>query len=402
MKIVLAYSGGLDTSIIIPWLKEHYKGVEVIAYCGDLGQLDSVNRDEEIIELEKRAYSSGASKFYLRDLRQEFVKEYLFPLLRSGAVYEGKYLLGTSIARPLQAKHHVDIAKSEGAQALCHGCTGKGNDQVRFEMAYKALAPDLEIIAPWRIWELTSREEAIEYAIKHNIDLKGISHTNIYSRDSNIWHTSHEGGDLEDLGNRPKAQLYQRSLSPKDAPDSESIVAIEFKKSFPVALNGEKINPSDLISKLNTLGKENAIGRTDVIETRLVGMKSRGIYETRGGTILWHALREIESVNLDSEVLHYKQLLSLRYAELVYNGKWYSPLRKAIDHFNESISDVVNGTVTMALYKGNITVVSRESAKGLYNRDLASFSDGAYDHSDATGFINLYGLSEEIRARYQS
>ena len=391
-KIVLAYSGGLDTSIIIPWLKQRYPGAEVVAYCADVGQ------EEDLSGLERRAAAAGASKLHLRDLRREFVTEYLFPLLRSGAVYEGKYLLGTSIARPLQAKHQVAVALAEGADAVAHGCTGKGNDQVRFEMTYRALAPHLTVIAPWRLWEIRSREQAIDYAAAQGIDLAGISRRNIYSRDANLWHLSHEGGDLEDPAQRPGEALFQRSLAPREAPDRETEVTLEFEAGIPVAVDGERLQPVALLAHLNRLGGANAIGRTDLVESRLVGMKSRGVYETPGGTILWTALRELEGLTLDADALHAKQELALRYAELVYNGKWFTPLRTALEAFMERLAEAVSGSVSLALYKGNLTVTGRESAHGLYRRDLASFGAGSYDHADATGFINLYGLPEQVRA----
>ncbi len=395
-KIVLAYSGGLDTSIIIPWLKEHYPGAEVVAYCADLGQ------EEDLRGLEARARAAGASKLHLRDLRHEFVTEYLFPLLRSGAVYEGKYLLGTSIARPLQARHQVAVALAEGADALAHGCTGKGNDQVRFEMTYRALAPQLTVIAPWRRWQIRSREQAIDYAASRGIDLAGISRRNIYSRDANLWHTSHEGGDLEDPVNRPPPSLFQRSVAPQEAPDRETELTIAFEAGVPVAVDGRRLEPVALVAELNRIGGANAVGRADLVESRLVGMKSRGVYETPGGTILWTALRELEALTLDADALHAKQELALRYAELVYNGKWFTPLRLALEAFCERLCRVVTGAVGLALYKGNLTVTGRESPHGLYRRDLASFAAGSYDHADATGFINLYGLPEQVRALSQA
>ncbi len=386
-KIVLAYSGGLDTSIIIPWLKENYQGAEVIAVCTDVGQGDDLSG------LEEKAKKSGASKLYILDIKEEFVKEYLFPLIRAGAIYEGKYLLGTSIARPLQAKHQVEIALREGADAVAHGCTGKGNDQVRFELTYKALAPHLKVIAPWREWNIRSREDAIEYAEKHNIPLGNISKKNIYSRDENLWHISHEGGDLEDAWNRPKDEIFLLTKSPKEAPDKETVVEIEFEKGFPVGLNGKRLSPLELVLELNKIGAENGIGRSDVVETRVVGMKSRGVYETPGGTILFTALRELEMLTLDSDALHYKRLVAERYAELIYRGKWFTTLRESIEAFMEKISEYVTGKVKVALYKGNIIIAGRTSPYSLYIKDLASFGESAYKHSDATGFINLYGLS---------
>jgi len=391
-KIVLAYSGGLDTSIIIPWLKENYPGSEVVAMCTDVGQ------DEDLSGLEEKAIKSGASKLYIRDIREEFVRDYLFPLLRAGAVYEGKYLLGTSIARPLQARHQVEVALKEGADALAHGCTGKGNDQVRFELAYKALAPHLKVIAPWRLWDISSREEAIDYAQAHNIPLGDISKKNIYSRDSNIWHLSHEGGDLEKPGNRPGSDLFRFSRSPQEAPDREAEVTIDFKNGLPVGLNGKRLSSLKLLEQLNRLGAENAIGRVDLVENRMVGMKSRGVYETPGGTILYHALSDLESITLDRDSLHYKVIVALRYAELVYAGKWFVPLREALDAVMARICEYVTGSVRIVLYKGNVITGGRRSPYSLYLEDLASFGTSGYDHGDATGFINLFGLSTGVAA----
>jgi argininosuccinate synthase len=391
-KIVLAYSGGLDTSIIIPWLKENYGSAEIIAVCTDVGQ------DEELKGLKEKAIKSGASQFYLLDIKEEFVRDYLFPLLRAGAVYEGKYLLGTSIARPLQAKHQVKIALEQGAEAVAHGCTGKGNDQVRFELAYKALAPQLKVIAPWRIWDIRSREQAIKYARDHHIPLGDISEANIYSRDSNIWHMSHEGGILEELWNRPEESMYVKSASPQEAPNKETEVTIGFEKGFPVELNGEKLAPLEILFRLNKLAAENGIGRADIVETRVVGMKSHGVYETPGGTVLFNALRELEMLTLDSDALKYKQIIALKYAELVYSGKWFSLLRSSIDSFLDSLCKYVTGSIKLVLYKGNIIISGRKSPYSLYFKDLASFGESAYDHTDATGFINLYGLSTGVSA----
>jgi len=391
-KIVLAYSGGLDTSIIIPWLKENYPGAEVVAVCTDVGQ------NEDLSGLEAKAIASGASKLYLLDLREEFARDYLFPMLRSGAIYEGKYLLGTSIARPLQAKAQVEIAVKEGADAVAHGCTGKGNDQVRFELAYKALAPQLAVIAPWRRWNIRSREEAIDYAKTHGIDLGNISKKNIYSRDMNAWHMSHEGGDLEDPWNRPQEPLFQLTKSLKDAPDRETELSIDFEKGFPVAVDGKKLAPFALLTTLNALGAENGIGRTDAVENRRVGMKSRGVYETPGGTILYAALRELEMLTLDMDCLHFKQNVAQTYAELVYGGKWFTPLRDALEAFMQKVSEFTTGTVRIVLYKGNIVIAGRKSPYSLYLKDLASFGASSYDHADATGFINLYGLPAMVAA----
>lgn len=391
-KIVLAYSGGLDTTIIIPWLKENYNNAEIIAVCTDVGQ------NEDLSGLEEKALKSGASKYYLADIKEEFVKDFLFPLVRSGAKYEGKYLLGTSIARPLQAKHQVEIALKEGADALAHGCTGKGNDQVRFELTYKALAPRLKVIAPWRIWDIHSREQAIDYAEKHNLPLGNISKKNIYSRDCNLWHISHEGADLEDLANRPKEEMFQLTVSPNKAPDKETEIEIEFEKGKPVGLNGKKLSPVELLMELNRYASENGIGRSDIVETRVVGMKSHGVYETPGGTILYKALQELEMIVLDANALHYKQNLSIAYSELVYSGRWFSLLRESIDKFMESLFKYVTGKVKLVLYKGNVIIAGRYSPYALYSEDLASFGESSYDHKDAKGFINLYGLSTGVSA----
>ena len=377
-KIVLAYSGGLDTSIIIPWLRENYGNAEVICVCLDVGQ------GEDFSGLDAKAKASGASKLHLLDVRREFVEDYLFPMLRAGALYEGKYLLGTSIARP------------EGADAVAHGCTGKGNDQVRFELTYKALAPQLEVIAPWRHWNIRSREEAIEYAQAHKIPLGNISKKNIYSRDGNLWHLSHEGGDLEDPWNRPQDALYQHVKSPREAPDRETELTIEFEKARPVALDGKGLDGVELIQRLNTLGAENAIGRADIVESRRVGMKSRGVYETPGGTILYTALRELEMLTLEAEALELKHQLGATYARLVYGGKWFCGLRESLDAFMAKATEYVTGWVRLALYKGNIVVAGRKSPYTLYREDLASFGATSYNHADATGFINLYGLPTTV------
>ena len=391
-KIVLAYSGGLDTSIIIPWLKEHYDGAEVVGICTNVGQ------DEDFAEMEERALASGASKLYVRDVREEFVTDYLFPMLRAGAIYEGRYLLGTSIARPLQAKHQVEVALAEGADAVAHGCTGKGNDQVRFELTYKALAPHLKVIAPWRLWEIRSREQAIEYAKAHGIPLRDISRKNIYSRDWNIWHMSHEGGELENTWTRPNEGMYRLTRSPQDAPDREVEVVIDFEEGFPVAVNGERMKPLALLEALNRIGAEYGIGRTDLVETRLVGMKSRGVYETPAGTILFRALRELEMITLDFDTLSMKNQLALKYADIVYAGKWFTHFRESMDAYMKKASEYVTGSVRLALYKGNVITTGRKSDYSLYIEDLASFGESAYDHADATGFINLYGLSTGVAA----
>ncbi|MFW6288220.1 MAG: argininosuccinate synthase [Spirochaetota bacterium] len=391
-KIVLAYSGGLDTSIIIPWLKEHYDGAEIVGICTNVGQ------DEDFDTMEERALASGASKLYIRDVREEFVTDYLFPMLRAGAIYEGKYLLGTSIARPLQAKHQVEVALEEGADAVAHGCTGKGNDQVRFELTYKALAPHLKVIAPWRLWDIRSREQAIEYATAHGIPLGDISKKNIYSRDWNIWHMSHEGGELENTWTRPNEEMFRLTKSPQEAPDKETEIVVDIERGYPVALNGERMKPMDLLDALNKVGAENGIGRTDLVETRLVGMKSRGVYETPGGTILFRAMRELEMITLDFDTLGMKNQMALRYADIVYAGKWFTHFRESMDAYMKQAAEYVTGSVRLALYKGNVIATGRKSPYSLYLEDLASFGESAYDHADATGFINLYGLSTGVAA----
>ncbi len=391
-KIVLAYSGGLDTSIIIPWLKEHYDGAEIIGVCTNVGQ------DEDWDAMEQKALASGASKLHVLDVREEFARDFLWPMLRAGAIYETKYLLGTSIARPLQAKHQVEVALKEGADAVAHGCTGKGNDQVRFELTYKALAPHLEVIAPWRLWDIRSRSAAIEYARKNDIPIGDISEENIYSRDWNIWHMSHEGGELENTWNRPKKDMYLLTRDPKDAPDKETEVEIEFERGFPIGLDGERLSPLEILSRLNTIGGENGVGRTDLVETRLVGMKSRGVYETPAGTILYAALRELEMITLDFDTLSMKNQLALKYAELVYAGKWFTLFRESMDAYMAKAGQYVTGKVRMVLYKGSLSVAGRTSPYSLYIEDLASFGESSYDHADATGFINLYGLSTGVAA----
>ncbi|MBT3272274.1 MAG: argininosuccinate synthase [Spirochaetales bacterium] len=391
-KIVLAYSGGLDTSIIIPWLKEHYPGAEIVGMCTNVGQ------DEDWDNMESKALASGASKLYIRDVREEFARDFLFPMLRAGAIYEGKYLLGTSIARPLQAKHQVDVALAEGADAVAHGCTGKGNDQVRFELAYKALGPHLQVIAPWRVWDIHSREDAIDYAKQHDINLGNISKKNIYSRDWNIWHMSHEGGDLEDPWNRPQEQMFQLTKSPQEAPDKETELNLDFEQGTPVGLDGVRLPPLEILERLNTMGAANGIGRSDLVETRVVGMKSRGVYETPAGTILTKALHELEMITLDAETLSYKTMMGVRYGEMVYSGKWFTTLRESIDAFMNTACTHITGSVRLVLYKGNIIVAGRKSPYSLYLEDLASFGESSYDHQDATGFIKLYGLSTGVSA----
>jgi len=384
-KVVLAYSGGLDTSIIIPWLKEHYGGCEVIAMIGDLGQR------EDLQAAYKKALATGASQAFIEDLREEFITGYIWPTLRAGAVYEHKYLLGTSFARPLLAKRQVEIARKVGADALAHGCTGKGNDQVRFELAAKALAPDLAIIAPWREWTISSREEAIAYAKSHNVTVEQTT-KNIYSRDRNIWHLSHEGGVLEDPANAPEESMWQWIVSPAAAPDKPTSVEIGFEEGTPVSVNGKKLDPLGLLEELNAIAAANGVGRMDIVENRLVGMKSRGAYETPGGTLLVNAHRELESLCLDRETAHYQQLLSLRYAEMVYYGMWFTPLREALDAFFTNSQKRVTGSVTLSLFKGNVNTASRKSPYSLYRAGLASFSMAGYNPKDAEGFINLFAL----------
>ncbi len=395
-KVALAYSGGLDTSIIIPWLKENYH-CDVVAVCGDIGQ-----GEDELTGLEEKARKTGASEVHIADLREEFVTEYLWRLVRAGGIYEDKYLLGTSIARPLLAKKQVEVALRTGCDALAHGCTGKGNDQVRFELTYKALAPQLAVIAPWREWTIKSREDALEYAAKHNVPVSQ-STRKIYSRDRNIWHISHEGGALEDPANAAPDEIWMLTKSPKDAPDRPAEVTIGFEKGAPVSLDGERLSGVALLEKLNKLGGAHGIGRIDLVENRFVGMKSRGCYETPGGTLILAAHRELEALTLDKNTLHYKQRLALDYAEMVYNGLWFTPLREALDAFFETVSATTTGEVTLRLYKGNLEPVSRKSPYSLYSLDIASFTMGAsYDQKDARGFINLIGLPIQVRAALEA
>ncbi len=394
-KVVLAYSGGLDTSIIIPWLNENY-GMDVIAMIADVGQ------GEDLDAVVAKAYDTGAKKAVVRDLRDEFVRDFVFPTVKAGAVYEDKYLLGTSIARPVIAKHQVEVALEEGAEALAHGCTGKGNDQVRFEHAFQALAPELQVIAPWREWTLKSREDCLDYAEAHGIQVTA-SRTKIHSRDRNLWHVSHEGGELEDAGNAPLASTWTMTKSPQEAPDREEVVEIGFEKGVPVSVDGMKIEPVQLVELLNEIGARNAIGRIDLVENRFVGMKSRGCYETPGGTLIVSAHRELEALTLDREVAHYKQHVALKYAELVYFGLWFTPLREALDSFVETTQQNVSGSVKLALYKGNVSVVGRKSEYSLYSNDLSSFTMGdSYDQKDAKGFIQILGLPARTRARLLS
>jgi argininosuccinate synthase len=391
-KVVLAYSGGLDTSIIIPWLNENY-GLDVIAMVADVGQ------GEDIDAVVEKAKKTGAKKVVVRDLRDEFLREYVFPTVQAGAVYENKYLLGTSIARPVIAKHQVEVALAEGATAVAHGCTGKGNDQVRFEHAYQALAPELKVIAPWREWTLTSREECLDYAEAHGISVAA-SREKIHSRDRNLWHVSHEGGELEDAGNAPLPTTWTMTRSPQEAPDREEQVTVGFEQGVPVSVGGMKLPPVQLVELLNEIGARNAIGRIDLVENRFVGIKSRGCYETPGGTLIVAAHRELEALTLDRDLAHYKQHAALRYADLVYNGLWFTPLREAFDAFVQKTQENVTGTVTLSLYKGNLNIVSRTSPFSLYSTDLSSFTMGeSYDQKDAKGFIQILGLPARTRAR---
>jgi argininosuccinate synthase len=390
-KVVLAYSGGLDTSVIVPWLKENY-GCEVVCFTADVGQA------EETDGLEEKALASGASQLIIRDLTEEFASDYLFPMLRSGAVYERKYLLGTSIARPLIAKHQVDVAHMVGADAVAHGATGKGNDQVRFELTFTALDPRLKIIAPWREWEIRSREDAINYAKSHNVPIT-VTEKSIYSRDRNLWHLSHEGGKLEDPWQEPSEDMFLLSASPEDAPNEPEYVEIEFLNGTPVAINGEHLSPAMIVKLLNTLGGKHAIGRVDMVESRLVGMKSHGVYETPGGTILMAAHKELESIVLDRATLTYKDQVAMKYAELVYDGMWFSPLREALDAFFDATQAPVTGMVRLKLYKGNIIPAGRKSPYSLYREDFATFGqEDVYDQMDARGFIRLFGLPLKVRA----
>jgi argininosuccinate synthase len=391
-KVVLAYSGGLDTSIIIPWLKETYGGCEVIAMIGDVGQ------KEDLEAAKRKALATGAASATIEDLREEFITEYIWPTLRAGAVYEHKYLLGTSFARPVIAKRQVEVALAQGADAVCHGCTGKGNDQVRFELTYKALGPQLQIIAPWREWKIFSREDAIAYAKSHNIPIEQTK-ANIYSRDRNIWHLSHEGGRLEDPANAPEEAMWQWTVAPEKAPDKSADVEIGFEEGNPVSVNGKRLGPVTLLDTLNDLAAANGVGRIDLVENRLVGMKSRGAYETPGGTLLVLAHRELETLCLDRETAHFAQGLSLRYAELVYYGLWFTELRRALDAFFTSAQKQVTGSVGLQLYKGNVTVTKRTSPHSLYHKDLASFAMTRYNPKDAEGFINLFALPVTIPQR---
>lgn len=392
-KVVLAYSGGLDTSIIIPWLKENYNNCEVIAVSADVGQ------ESELEGLEEKALKTGASKLYIEDLRKEFIEDYIYPTMKAGAVYENTYLLGTSFARPVIAKRIVEIALKEGADAICHGCTGKGNDQVRFELTIKAFAPDMTIIAPWRIWNIKSRDEEIDYAEAHNIPLK-ITRETSYSKDKNLWHLSHEGLDLEDPANEPQYdKILELGVSPERAPDQPTYLTLSFEKGIPVALNGEKLDSIELMARLNKIGGENGVGIIDIVENRLVGMKSRGVYETPGGTILYKAHELLEMICLDKDTQHYKQQVAMRFAELVYNGQWFTPLREALSAFVDKTQETVTGDVRLKIYKGNIINAGMKSPYSLYSEEIATFGEeDVYNQHDAEGFINLFGLPIKVRA----
>lgn len=399
-KVVLAYSGGLDTSIIIPWLKENYDNCEVIAVSGDVGQ------GTELDGLEEKAKKTGASKLYVLDLKKEFIEDYIYPTMQAGAVYEEKYLLGTSFARPVIAKGIVEIAKKEGADAICHGCTGKGNDQVRFELTIKAFAPEMKIIAPWRIWDIKSREEEIEYAEAHNIPLKINRETN-YSKDKNLWHLSHEGLDLEDPANEPqyeKEGFLELGVSPLQAPDKPVYLTVHFEKGVPTAIDGKKMGAVQLLEKLNKVGGENGVGLCDMVENRLVGMKSRGVYETPGGAILYEAHRLLEMICLDKATQHYKQLVAVKFGEMVYDGQWFTPLREALSAFVSKTQETVTGDVKLRIYKGNIMNAGITSPYSLYSENIATFDDdgGAYSQKDSEGFINLFGLPIKVKAMLEN
>ena len=392
-KIVLAYSGGLDTSIIIPWLKENYNNPEIIAVAADVGQGD------ELEGLEEKAIKTGASKLYIADLTDEMVEDVIWPSLKMGASYE-QYLLGTAFARPIIAKKLVEIAKAEGADAIAHGCTGKGNDQVRFELGIKRFAPDMTIIAPWREWEIKGRDEEIDYAEAHQVPLKISRETN-YSKDKNLWHLSHEGLDLEDPSNEPKYEepgFLEMGVSPIDAPDKPTYVTLEFEKGRPVAIDGEKMKASDIIRKLNKLGGENGIGLLDIVENRLVGMKDRGVYETPGGTILYKAHQCLEMITVDKDTAHMKSKLAVDFADLIYNGKWFTPVREALSAFADKTQEHVTGSVKLKLYKGNMITASITSPETLYSEELVTFNESNYDQTNATGFINLWGLPDTVLA----
>lgn len=390
-KVVLAYSGGLDTSVIVPWLRNNY-GCEVICFCADLGQ------EEELDGLDEKARKSGASSLFIRDLRDEFLRDFVFPTMKAGAVYERDYLLGTSMARPLIAKHLVEIAEDEGADAIAHGCTGKGNDQVRFELTVMALNPKLQVIAPWREWDIRSREDALAYAAEFNVP---VSHTerDIYSRDRNIFHLSHEGGLLEDPWNEPETRMYQLTVSPEEAPDEPVYLEIGFEQGNPISIDSEELSPVELYTRLNRIAGAHAVGRADLVENRLVGMKSHGVYETPAGTVLLRAHQALESLCLDKHTMHFKDFVAVKYAELVYNGMWYTRLREALDAFVETTQEQVTGTVRLKLYKGNVIIAGRKSPYSLYREDYASFGEeDVYNQQDAEGFISLFGLPLKVEA----
>ncbi|MCA0353871.1 MAG: argininosuccinate synthase [Chloroflexi bacterium] len=390
-KVVLAYSGGLDTSVIVPWLKEHY-GCEVVCYCANLGQ------DDDLSGVEAKAIASGASACYVEDLREEFVRDFLFPMLQSGATYERTYLLGTSIARPLIARGQVQTALKVGADALSHGCTGKGNDQVRFELTYMALAPHMKIIAPWREWHIRSREDALDYAALHNVPVTS-TRASIYSRDGNIWHLSHEGGSLEDPWLEPELTMFQRTVTPEEAPDLPEYLEIGFERGIPVSVNGEQLGPVALLQTLNDIGARHGVGRVDLVENRLVGMKSHGVYETPGGTLLYRAHQGLEELALDRETLHFKDTLAIRFSELIYNGQWWSPLRYALSAFFSETQKNVTGVTRLKVFKGGVHLVGRKAERSLYVPDLATFSeDAVYNQADAEGFIKLFGLPQKVEA----
>lgn len=390
-KVVLAYSGGLDTSVIVPWLRENY-GCEVVCFCADVGQA------EELEGLEEKAIKSGASKLIVRDLREEFVRDYIIPTMQAGAIYERKYLLGTSFARPIIAKHHVEVALAEGADAVCHGATGKGNDQVRFELTFQALAPHLKVIAPWREWHIKSRQDALDYAAEFGVPVTATAEK-IYSRDRNLWHLSHEGGVLEDPWNEPEEEMFELSASPEAAPDEPLSLVVAFEQGVPVSVDGERLGLVPLLERLNDLGGKHGVGRIDLVENRLVGMKSHGVYETPGGTILYTAHRELESIVLDKDTLRAKDRIAIDYADLVYNGRWFTPVREAYDAFVRSTQRTMTGEVRVKLYKGNVIVTGRRSPFSLYSEDLATFGEEAvYNQKDAEGFIKLYGLPLKVQA----
>jgi len=391
-KVVVAYSGGLDTSVIVPWMKENYD-CEVVTFTGDLGQGEG-----ELLGLREKAIASGASEVFVQDLREEFLREYAFPTMQAGAIYERLYLLGTSFARPILAKYLVKVAEQVGADAVAHGCTGKGNDQVRFDLGVKALNPRLQVIAPWREWDLRSREDELEYARIHHVPV-AVTEKSIYSRDRNIWHLSHEGGILEDPWAEPEEDMFMLTVAPDEAPDVPAYITLNFDRGVPVALDGVALGPVEIMTRLNEIGGAHGVGRVDLVENRLVGMKSRGVYETPGGTILYAAHQGLESICLDRETLHYKQLVGQRYAELVYYGLWFTPLREALDAFVAKTQECVGGSVRLKLFKGNCSVVGRKSPYSLYLEAYATFGrDGVYDQRDASGFINLFGLPLKVKA----